>query len=185
MGRLKTMAGFMAMVAALALIAGPAAAQQDANKAKIEAAAGRIYRGLAKGDLGEVGRQTILKYTRKLTPDKIKLSPTGPKLSMSFNDEVAILRADGQSAVVEAEFFKPDSAKETPAGEVSKLRIYLVQNNGDWFADAPNKKQAGNDANNGGFYQSGSFTFCPNSGFVFLPNHFSTEVKPSATAVCR
>jgi len=185
MGQLKTLAEYVVMLAALAIIAGPAGAQQDQNKEKIELAAKRIYRGLAKGDMAEVAQQTLEKYARKLTPDKIKLAPTGPKLSTAFDDQVKILRSDAKSAVIEAMFFIPDSPTETPATEVRKLRLYLVLKNGDWFADAPSKKEAGTDGDLGGFYHTASFTFCPNKGFVFMPNHFSIELKPTASAVCR
>lgn len=178
----------LASLAALSLLIGTARGQQQENQnpvnQKIEAAAKKLLRGLADGDVTVVKERTAGRYARSLSEEKLRLVPTGPKLKVSYSDSVSVVRSTPDSAVVEATFFSPES-NETPAGEVGNLRVYLVQEHGEWFASAPSEKEAGSDAGDGGFYHSGRFTFCPNKGFVFAPNHFSIQLSCQAAAACR
>ena len=62
----------------------------------------------------------------------------------------------------------------------------MVREGGDWKAGAADKKQAQLDADiNGGWYHAAFFTFCPNKGLLFVPNHFSRELECRAVAQCR
>ena len=124
------------------------------------------------------------KYDRKLRPESLRPGETGPKVSIAFDGNVKVLREGKKDAVVAANFFKPDSS-DTPASEVSRLDLYMINDHGNWKIGAPDKKEAAFDGDKGGWYHSGAFTFCPNKGIVFLPNHFSSKTECDATAVCK
>jgi len=161
------------------------APQNTANREPIENAAKKLYRGIANSDMATIFENTSQKYlNRKLTPNKLRLPETGPKVTVSWDDEVTIVHSDDKTAVVEAGFFKPEGS-DVPEQEVSRLRLFLINEHGAWVASAPKKKQAQLDANDGGWYHSALFTFCPNTGIQFLPNHFSTETNCKAVAICR
>jgi hypothetical protein len=158
---------------------------KDGSKESIENAAKRLYRGLANADMAAVFENTARRYeNRKLTPDKVRPHPTGPKIEPNWDSNVKIVRSDAKTAVVEAKFFKPDGS-DIPEAEVDRLRVYLVKEGGNWVAWAPKRKEARDDTGDGGWYHAGLFTFCPNRGIVFMPNHFSTEVDCTSVAACR
>ncbi len=160
---------------------GVESSQSDA----IQMAGQRLFKGLADGDVAVVAQNTSMKYARKLTQGSLRPPATGPKLNSSFDGTVTVVRKGDNDAVVEAKIFTPDSA-DTPAGEVSRVRVYMVNENGDWRAAAADKKQAASDADiNGGWYHAAFFTFCPNKGLVFVSNHFSRELECRAVAQCR
>ncbi len=161
-----------------------ASASTPADNAAIQTAASRLFKGLADGDVSVVAQNTATQYIRKLNPDKLRVSATGPKLKAAFNGNVTVVRTDKKGAVVEAQIFTPDSS-DVPTAEVSRVRIYLIKQGGDWKAAMADKKDADNDADiNGGWYHSGFFTFCPNKGLVFTPNHFSREMQCETVAQC-
>ena len=120
----------------------------------------------------------------KLTPGKLRPTATGPKLTASFNGQVTIVRQGKNDAVVEAQIFNPETT-DVPVGEVSRVRIYMVREGGDWKASAADKKEAAEDGDiNGGWYHAAFFTLCPNRGLMFSPNHFSMDIKCEAVAEC-
>ncbi len=161
--------------------ATPAAAQND----PLQDAGSRLFQALADNDLAVTAQNTSMKYARKLTPAFLRPAPTGPKLKAAFDGTVTVVRKGANDAVVEAKIFTPDSS-DVPVGEVSRVRIYMVQEGGDWKAAAADKKQAQADADiNGGWYHAAFFTFCPNKGLVFVPNHFSRDLECRTVAQCR
>ena len=160
-------------------------AAQSAQNDPLQRAGQRLFKAFADGDLAVVAQNTSMKYARKLTQGALRPAVTGPKLSVSFDGTVVVVRKNGAEAVVEAKIFAPESP-ENPAAEVSRVRIYMVREGGDWKAAAADKKQAELDADiNGGWYHAAFFTFCPNKGLVFVPNHFSRELECRAVAQCR
>ena len=162
--------------------ASPAGASGD--QAQIQDAAKKAYQAIADSKIDDLWVLVQNKYDRKLRPERLRPGDIGPKVSVAFDGNVKVLRAGKKDAVVGANFFKPDSS-DIPASEVSRLDLYMVNEHGSWKIGAPDKKEAGFDGDRGGWYHSGSFTFCPNKGMVFLPNHFSSNTECTATAVCR
>jgi hypothetical protein len=161
-----------------------AAAGASDEQAQIQDAAKKAYQAIADSKIDDLWTLVQSKYDRKLAPEKLKPSETGPKVSVAFDGNVKVLRVGKKDAVVSANFFKPDS-NDIPASEVSRLDLYMVNDHGAWKIGAPDKKEAAFDGDKGGWYHSGSFTFCPNKGMVFLGNHFSSKTDCDATAVCR
>ena len=165
----------------------PAAGNATAATGKDQAlqdAAKKAYQAIADSKIDDLWVLVENKYDRKLRPEKLRPLESGPKVSVAFDGNVKVLRASKKDAVVGANFFKPDS-NDTPASEVSRLDLYMVNDHGNWKIGAPDKKEAAFDGDRGGWYHSGSFTFCPNKGMVFLPNHFSSQTNCASTAVCR
>jgi hypothetical protein len=163
--------------------AGDAAAPAD--QAAITEAAKKAYLAIQDSKIDELWTLVQSKYDRKLRAAELRPGDTGPKVSVAFDGNVKVLRTGKKDAVVGATFFKPDSS-DIPAGEVSRLDLYMINDHGAWKIGAPDKKEAAFDGDKGGWYHSGSFTFCPNKkGIVFLPNHFSSSTDCTATAVCR
>lgn len=191
--------------------ATPAANPQQA----ITTAAEQLFNAIAHEDVETVKSLTVPKYAKHLTKADLRPSPTGPKLQIiegtgygsgvgfekevktkhqrppghelenAFDGQVKIVRQSADDAVVEATMFKPVSS-DIPIREASQLKIYMVNQKGKWLASAPNKKEAMGDATmDGGWYHTGSFTFCPNKGLVFVGNHFSNKLNCVETAVCR
>ena len=77
------------------------APQNTANREPIENAAKKLYRGIANSDMATIFENTSQKYlNRKLTPNKLRLPETGPKVTVSWDDEVTIVRSDDKTAVV-------------------------------------------------------------------------------------
>jgi hypothetical protein len=175
----------IALAMALAPRAARAQAAANADPA-LTAAAQKIFKGIADDDADAVKAMVVKKYAKKVTKDSLRPAQTGPKLTVAFDAaSVKVLRATAKDAVVQATMFSPASS-EVPKGEASKLDIYMVKEKGQWMADAPNKKDAGDDATmQGGWYHPGSFTFCPNSGLEYLGSHFSNKLNCRATVVCR
>jgi hypothetical protein len=184
--------GLTALVLILGIAAGPLGAQEgspasggaSAQNDQIQRAGQRLFKALADSDLAVIGQNTVVKYIRKLTPAKLRPPLTGPKLTASFDGTVTVIRNGPKDAVVEAKIFTPDSS-DVPASEVSRVRLFLVQEGGDWKLSAANKKQAQADADiNGGWYHGAFFTLCPNKGLLFTPNHFSRELQCAWVAQC-
>jgi len=95
------------------------------------------------------------------------------------------MHATDKDAVVQASVFTP-SSNDIPKGEGSKLTLFMEKENGQWLVDAPDKKEAANDATmNGGWYHPGAFTYCPNKGLEYLGSHFSNKLNCQSTALCR
>ena len=158
------------------LVAGPLAAQENPPEAgaaaaqsdQILAAAKRLFKGIADGDVAVVAQNTSMHYARKLNAAKLRPAPTGPKFTTTFSGDVAIIRSS-----------------DIPASEVNRIRVYMVKEGGDWKASAADKKEAQADATmSGGWYHAAFFTFCPNEGLVFVANHFSGELKCQEVAKC-
>ena len=154
------------------------------DQAAIQDAAKKAYQAIADSKIDDLWTLVQNKYDRKLRPESLRPGETGPKVSIAFDGNVKVLREGKKDAVVAANFFKPDSS-DTPASEVSRLDLYMINDHGNWKIGAPDKKEAAFDGDKGGWYHSGAFTFCPNKGIVFLPNHFSSKTECDATAVCK
>lgn len=163
---------------------GAAGAGASGHQAQIQDAAKKAYQAIGDSKIDDLWVLVQNKYTRKLSPEGLRPGATGAKVSVAFDGNVKVLRQGKEDAVVAANFFKPDSS-DTPASEVSRLDLYMVNDHGTWKIGAPDKKEAGFDGDGGGWYHSGSFTFCPNKGMTFLANHFSSKTECDATAVCR
>ena len=185
--------GRIGIALSLALIASTSAFAQDnaagapaasGDQAAIQDAAKKAYQAIADSKIDDLWTLVQNKYDRKLRPEKLRPGETGPKVSVAFDGNVKVLRMGKKDAVVAANFFKPDSS-DTPASEVSRLDLYMVNEHGSWKIGVPTKKEAAFDGDKGGWYHSGSFTFCPNKGMVFLPNHFSSKTECDSTAVCK
>jgi hypothetical protein len=176
------------IVLAVALAPRAARAQaQEEEKADpaLTAAAQKIFKGIAADDADAVKAMVVKKYAKKVTKESLRPAQTGPKLTVAYDSTVKVLRATDKDAVVQATMFSPASS-DVSKGEASKLDIYMVKEKGTWLADAPNKKEAANDATmQGGWFHPGSFTYCPNSGLEYLGSHFSNKLNCRATAVCR
>jgi hypothetical protein len=148
------------------------------------AAAKKLYSAIAAGDVEIVKVLSEKNPLHKITKKTISLADTGPKLKASFDGKVTILRSDGKHAVAAANLYTPDS-KDVPADEVKQLRIFLEKEDGQWVATSPDRKEAMDDATlEGGWYHNGAFTFCPNKGLVYTPNHFSDQLHCRAVATC-
>lgn len=179
------------LIAAAALLmfgfqAAASFAQQSAaaSDPQLAATAKKLYQAIASGNPDAVMALSKKSRRNKISAQSISLPETGPKLKATFDGNVEILRSDGKHAVVAANFYTPES-KDIPAGEVKQLRIYFEKENGGWLADSPDRKEAMDDATlRGGWYHAGSFTFCPNQGLVYLPNHFSTSLHCRAASAC-
>jgi hypothetical protein len=172
----------------LALAAAIPAHAQDSSGVPTnpQDAAKKLFQAIADNNLDNVKAGVENHYAKKLTAAELRPVPTGPKLDVAFDGNVKVLRQGDEYAVVAApNFFKPQASTEVPAGEVSQLDAYLTHSKWGWLASAPDRKQAAADADIGGFYHHASFTFCPNRGMVFQPNHFSSKVEDESTAVCR
>jgi len=154
------------------------------DQAAIQDAAKKAYQAIADSKIDDLWTLVQSKYDHKLRPEKLLPGQPGPKVSVAFDGNVKLLRTGKKNAVVAANFFKPDSS-DIPASEVSTLKLYMVNEHGAWKIGAPDKKEAGFDGGTGGWYHSGSFTFCPNKGMEFLPNHFSNKTDCDATAECK
>lgn len=171
-------------LAASASAFAQASAPGSSSDQAIQDAAKKAYQAIADNKIDDLWVLVVGKYDHKLRPEKLRVTETGPKLDVAFDGTVKVLRQTPKDAVVAANFFKPTSS-DTPVTEVQRLELYMVNDHGSWKITAPDKKQAAYDADKGGWYHSGSFTFCPNKGMVFLPNHFSSKTDCTATAVCR
>jgi hypothetical protein len=183
-----------AMILFLSLFSPPLRAQEatpsqsaaaSSPSDPLQSAAQALFKGFADGDLAVVAQNTSMKYARRLKQGELRPTATGPKLTASFDGTVTVVRKSADDAVVEAKIFTPEST-ENPTAELSRVRIYMVREGGDWKAAAADKKQAASDADiNGGWYHAAFFTFCPNKGLMFVPNHFSRELECRAVAQCR
>ena len=139
------------------------------DQAQIQDAAKKAYQAIADSKIDDLWVLVQSKYDRKLRPEELRPGATGPKVSVAFDGNVKVLRVGKKDAVVGANFFKPDSS-DIPASEVSRLDLYMVNDHGSWKIGAPDKKEAAFDGDKGGWYHSGSFTFCPNKkGWCFCP----------------
>ncbi len=187
LGRIGIAALTLTLMASTYALAQDAAsgAAAPADQAAITDAAKKAYQAIADSKIDDLWTLVQSKYDRKLRPEELRPGDTGPKVSVAFDGNVKILRTGKNFAVVGANFFKPDSS-DIPPGEVSRLDLFMIDDHGAWKIGAPDKKEAAFDGDKGGWYHSGSFTFCPNKkGMVFLPNHFSSSTDCTATAVCR
>jgi len=185
----KLFAVSTACIIALGVALAPrlACAQTDAaakDDPTLTAAAKKIFQGIADDDADAVKATVVSKYAKKVTKEELRPEQTGTKLTIAYDSNVKVLRATDKDAVVEATMFAP--ASDIPKGEASKLDIYMVKEKGQWLADAPDRKEAGDDATmQGGWYHPGTFTYCPNKGLEYLGSHFSNKLNCRATAVCR
>ena len=158
--------------------AAPAADPQLADTAK------KLYQAIAAGNIDGVKELTQRELLHKISKNSISFAATGPKLKITFDGKAEIVRSDGKHAVTAANFYTPQG-NDIPAGEVKQLRIYFKKEKGRWLAAAPDRKEAMDDATlTGGWYHTGAFTFSPNRGLVYIPNHFSTEMQCHAIAPC-
>lgn len=178
---------FFALALALSL---PAFAQENAGGAAqpdqaLADAAKKAYKAVVDNNPDLFKTVTQGRFAHAVKNDTLRPAPTGPKVDVSWDGNVKVLRQSAKDAVVTANVFKPQSS-DIPASEVSRLDLYMRKNRkGEWVVSAPDKKEAQPDADNGGWYHSAAFTLCPNKGVVFVPNHFSSKTECTATAVCR
>jgi hypothetical protein len=189
MRKLVALSCSIALLVVLGFRASALRAQESAptpeQAEKIKAAAERLFKALAAGDVSGVAQVTARRYIRRLDADKLRPPATGPKLKAAFDGKVTIVRVDDDTAVVEGRVFEPESS-DIPPGEVSRVRVFMVDENGEWKASAADKSEAKDDSTlEGGWYHAGFFTFCPNKGLIFVSNHFSPEVKCESVAQCK
>ncbi|MGH7814512.1 MAG: hypothetical protein ACREQI_11005 [Candidatus Binataceae bacterium] len=177
----------LSLAAALLTIAFTASAsfaQNPASNAQLIATAKKLYAAIATGNVATVRALSERKVLHTISKDSLSLPATGPKLKITFDGKVEVLRSDGEYAVTAANFYTPRDA-DVPAAEVSQLRIFFEKKGGRWVAAAPDRKEAMGDATlAGGWYHHGAFTFCPNRGIVYLPNHFSNKFHCGAVVAC-
>jgi hypothetical protein len=186
MGNFAARTAFRIALLALVFHATPSFAQATVASPdpQLMDTAKKLYQALAEKNLDQVKALCEKSDSRKLTSEKLSFGSTGPKLNPAFDGKVDVLRQTDRNAVVSAMFFTPESA-EIPKVEVSRVTIFFEKHHGQWQADAPDKKDAAFDGNlNGGWYHSGSFTFCPNTGFQFLGNHFSDKLNCRSSVPC-
>ncbi|HYA36547.1 MAG TPA: hypothetical protein VEF03_13055 [Candidatus Binataceae bacterium] len=190
-GRIISAALVLALTAPVRSFAQNAApssapADQSAGAAKdpaLQEAAKKVFKAIADNNVDAVRGYSEAKYRKKLNNDSLRPAAKGPKLSAAFDGNVKVIREDGKHAVVAANIFKPDSS-DIPPAEVSTVKVFMEKTKAGWLVDAPDKKEAQDDANTGGWYHPGSFTLCPNKGLVFEPNHFSANTSCESTAAC-
>jgi hypothetical protein len=178
--------GITAMVAiAIAVSASALYGQEAAADPALTAAAQKAFKAIADGDVEALKPLVQKKYAKNLTAEELRPSQTGPKLTVAYDGNVRVMRADDRRGVVQANVFSP-SSNDVPKGEASKLTLFMVKEKAGWVVDAPGKKEADDDATmKGGWYHPGAFTFCPNQGLEYLGNHFSNKLNCQSTAVCR
>lgn len=177
------MAAFaFALTASCPVFAQEKAASQPDQK--LVEAAKKAYKAFVDNNPDLFKTVTQRRFAPKVNNDTLRPAATGPKVEVSWDGNVKVLRQSAKDAVVTANVFKPQSS-DIPASEVGRLDLYMVNKKGEWKVGAPDKKEAQPDADNGGWYHSAAFTLCPNKGIVFTPNHFSSRTDCTATAVCR
>lgn len=178
--------GTSAIIAAvIAVSPSSLRAQEAAADPALTAAAQKAFKAIADGDVEALKPLVEKKYAKKLTAEELRPTQTGPKVTVAYDGNVRVMRADDKSAVVEAAMFTP-SSNDIPKGEGSKLTLFMEKEKGDWLVGAPDKKEAADDATmSGGWYHPGAFTFCPNKGLEYLGSHFSNKLNCQSTAICR
>lgn len=178
--------GTTAMIAiAIAISASPLRGQEAAADPALTAAAQKAFKAIADGDVEALRPLVEKKYAKKLAAEQLRPSQTGPKVTVAYDGNVRVMRANDRQAVVQATMFAPSSS-DIPKGEGSKLNLFMVKEKGGWVVAAPSKKEADNDATmNGGWYHPGAFTFCPNQDLQYLGSHFSNKLNCQSTAVCK
>ena len=138
MGHMRQTLGRIVIAAlTLTLVASTYALAQDAaggaaapgDQAAINDAAKKAYLAIQDSKIDELWTLVQCKYDRKLRAEELRPGDTGPKVSVAFDGNVKILRTGKNYAVVGATFFKPDSS-DIPAGEVSRLDLYMVNDHG-------------------------------------------------------
>jgi len=183
--RLLAMVTSVAIAAAIALSPASPRAEEGAADPELTAAAQKAFKAIADGDIDALRPLVEKKYAKKLTAEDLRPSQTGPKVAVSFDGNIRVMRAEGKEAVVQANMFTP-SSNDIPKGEATKLTLFMEKEHGGWVVDAPDKREAASDATmNGGWYHPGAFTFCPNKGLDYLGSHFSNKLNCQSTAVCR
>ena len=183
--RLLALVSTVAIATAIALSPASPRAEEAAADPDLTAAAQKAFKAIADGDVDALKPLVEKKYAKKLTADELRPPQTGPKVAVAYDGNVRVMRADAEEAVVEANMFTP-SSNDIPKGEASKLTMFMEKEKGGWVVDAPDKREAANDATmNGGWYHPGAFTFCPNKGLDYLGSHFSNKLNCQSTAVCR
>ncbi|HTR63843.1 MAG TPA: hypothetical protein VMH37_19180 [Candidatus Binataceae bacterium] len=183
--RLLAFVTFVAVAAAIAISPSSPRAEEAAADPELTAAAQKAFKAIADGDVDALKPLVEKKYAKKLTSEDLRPTQTGPKVTVAYDGNVKVMRADAKEAVVEANMFTPAS-NDIPKGEASKLILFMEKDKGAWMVDAPDKKEAASDATmNGGWYHPGAFTFCPNRGLDYLGSHFSNKLNCQSTAVCK
>jgi len=171
-----------AVISTLPLSSG---AQEAGADPALTSAAQKAFKAIADSDVEALKPLVEKKYAKKLTADELRPTQTGPTVSVAYDGNVRVMRVDSKEAVVEANMFTP-SSNDIPKREVSMLTLFMEKEKSGWVVDAPNNKEAGNDATiNGGWYHPGAFTFCPNKGLDYLGSHFSNKMTCQSTAVCK
>ncbi len=165
-------------------ISSPLLAQSSATDPALTTAAQKAFKAIADGDVEALRPLVEKKYAKKLTAQELRPEQTGPKVTISFDGNVRVMRSDDKTAVVQATMFT--AANDVPKGEATKLILFMVKDKEGWLVDAPDKKEAALDATmNGGWYHPGEFMFCPNRGLDFLGSHFSNKLNCQSTVICR
>ena len=178
--------GSTAMITiAIAVSASSLRGQEAAADPALTAAAQKAFKAIADGEVEALKPLVVKKYAKNLTAEQLRPVQTGPKVTVAYDGNVRVMRADDRKAVVQANMFAPSSS-DIPKGEGSKLTLFMVKEKAGWVVDAPDKRQADDDATmKGGWYHPGAFTFCPNQGLEYLGSHFSNKLNCQSTAVCR
>ncbi len=182
--RLSRILAFATVTTIIFSLVHPLRAQESAADPALTAAAQKAFKAIADGDVEALRPLVEKKYAKKLTADELRPAQTGPKVTVSYDGNVRVVRSDGKTAVVQATMFTPPN--DVPKGEATKLVLFMEKDKEGWLVDAPDKKEAEVDATmSGGWYHPGEFTFCPNRGLDFLGSHFSNKLNCRSTAICR
>lgn len=184
--RLLALGTFAIIAAVIAVSPSSPRAQESTADPALTAAAQKAFKAIADGDVEALKPLVEKKYAKKLTADELRPTQTGPKLTVAYDGNVRVMRSDPKNAVVQATMFTP-SSNDIPKGEGSKLTLFMAkEKGGEWLVDAPDKKEAADDATmSGGWFHPGAFTFCPNKGLEYLGSHFSNKLNCQSTAICR
>src|SRR5262245_23858885 len=137
MGHMRDMLGRIAIAAlTFTLMASSHALAQESagstgDQAAIQDAAKKAYQEIADRKSEDLLVLIQPKHDRKRRAESLLPGETGPKVSVAFDGNVKVLRVGKKDAVVSANFFKPDSS-DTPASEVSRLDLYMINDHGAW-----------------------------------------------------
>src|SRR5581483_9948261 len=100
----RTLAWLTAVaIAALVPVASlPARADESSADPALTAAAQKAFKAIADGDVEALRPLVEKKYAKKLTADELRPAQTGPKVTVSYDGNVRVVRSDGKTAVVQA-----------------------------------------------------------------------------------
>src|SRR5215471_7011195 len=102
-------ASTVAFVATLLMLSSTSRAQGSGGNTDpaLTAAAQKAFKAIADGDTEALKPIVEPKYAKKLIPEALRPSQTGPKLNAAYDGNVRVMRSESSSAVVQADVFAP------------------------------------------------------------------------------